>query len=106
MHYGEAMTLTVLSLFQGSVELRDGDSEYLSIELTKTAGTQTEVDLITQQVEIQDTPRGKVLLIQVVSLMFKSTIEGSKRVHYKKYYYFIRKIIIKQTSYSRKKQSF
>jgi hypothetical protein len=52
---------------QGSVEVRDGDSEYISIELTRTAETMSEVDLITHQVELHDTTRGKMLVIQVVS---------------------------------------
>ena len=46
----------------------DDESEFLSVELLKTAETLEEVGLITHQVELHDTKKGKVLVLQVVSV--------------------------------------
>ena len=46
----------------------DDESEFLSIEVLKMAETLDEVSLITHQVELHDTKKGKVLVVQVVSV--------------------------------------
>ena len=61
------LTFDVILYLQGDVEVMDDEGEFLGVELLKKAETLEEVNLITHRVELHETKKGKVLVIQVVS---------------------------------------